>query len=70
MYGLGGLFIFITTLVAILKKEKGFSVEDDYVKLNIVQTYTLMRRILNLPSIQILIMALLTMKVNIIKFNF
>lgn len=70
LYGMGALFGLVTTLVAIFKKEKDYSLEDDHVKLNIFQTYTLMWDILNLSSVKILVTILLTMKVNIIKFNF
>jgi MFS transporter, PAT family, solute carrier family 33 (acetyl-CoA transportor), member 1 len=59
----GILFILITTLIAIFKKEKDNRLEDDHVKLNIVQNYSLLWDILKLPSIQLLAISLLTAKV-------
>lgn len=70
LYGMGALFGLVTTLVAIFKKEKDYSSEDDNLRLNIFQTYTLMWHILKLSSVRLLVTVLLTMKVNIIKFNF
>ncbi|KAL5239633.1 hypothetical protein ACI65C_007043 [Semiaphis heraclei] len=62
-YVWGILFTLITTLIAIFKKEKDNRLEDDHVKLNIVQNYSLLWDILKLPSIQLLAVALLTAKV-------
>jgi len=53
-------------LIAIFKKEKDNRLEDDHVKLNILQNYSLLWDILKLPSIQLLAIALLTAKVNIV----
>jgi len=64
---LGILFILITTLIAIFKKEKDNRLEDDHVKLNIVQNYSLLWDILKLPGIQILALALLTAMVKIFR---
>ncbi|XP_060878681.1 acetyl-coenzyme A transporter 1-like [Metopolophium dirhodum] len=63
-YVLGILFILITTLIAIFKKEKDNRLEDDHVKLNIVQNYSLLWDILKLPSIQILALTLLTARIG------
>ncbi|KAE9538631.1 hypothetical protein AGLY_005730 [Aphis glycines] len=63
-YVWGILFILITTLIAIFKKEKDNRLEDDHVKLNIIQTYSLLWDILKLPSIQLLAIALLTAKIG------
>ncbi|VVC36429.1 Major facilitator superfamily domain,Acetyl-coenzyme A transporter 1 [Cinara cedri] len=64
LYSLGVLFVLITTLIAIFKKEKDIKLEDNNLKLNIVQTYKLMWDILMLPSIQIFVLALLTIKIG------
>lgn len=63
----GIIFIFITILIAILKKEKDSRLEDEHVELNIFQNYTLLWGILKLPSVKILAIALLTAKVLIKK---
>lgn len=60
----GVLFIVITILIAIFKKEKDNRLEDDHVKLNIVQNYVLLWDILKLPSIRVLAVIMLTAKVN------
>jgi len=65
-YVWGILFTLITTLIAIFKKEKDNRLEDDHVKLNIVQNYSLLWDILKLPNIQLLAIALLTASVNIV----
>lgn len=57
------LFMVITILIAFFKKEKDNRLDDDHVKLNIVQNYSLLWDILKLPSIRILAIALLTAKV-------
>jgi len=64
LYVWGIIFMFITTLVAIFKKEKDCSLEDNHVKLNTLQNYHLLWDICKLPSIQIFAIALLTVKVN------
>ncbi|XP_060878679.1 acetyl-coenzyme A transporter 1-like [Metopolophium dirhodum] len=68
-YVLGILFILITTLIAVFKKEKDNRLEDDYVKLNIVQNYSLLWDILKLPSIQLLVIAMLTSKIGFAATN-
>lgn len=62
----------ITTLIAIFKNEKDNRLEDDHIKLNTFQSYKLLWDILNLPSIKILAIALVTMMVSmsIIKAKF
>jgi len=64
---LGILFILISTLIAIFKKVKDNRLEDDHVKLNIVQNYLLLWDILKLPSIQILAFRLLAAGVHIFR---
>lgn len=64
LYVWGIIFMFITTLIAIFKKEKDCSLEDDHVKLNTFQNYRLLWDICKLPSIKIFAIALLTVKVN------
>jgi len=66
LYAWGVLFILITTLIAIFKKEKDNRLDDDHAKLNIVQNYSLIWGILKLPGIKLLALTLLTAKVNII----
>ncbi|XP_016657601.1 acetyl-coenzyme A transporter 1-like isoform X2 [Acyrthosiphon pisum] len=63
-YVFGILFILITTLIAIFKNEKDNKLEEDHVKLSIVQNYSLLWDILKLPSIQILALTLLTAKIG------
>ncbi|VVC36428.1 Major facilitator superfamily domain,Acetyl-coenzyme A transporter 1 [Cinara cedri] len=64
LYSMGILFILVSTLITILKKEKDFRLEDNHVKLNIVQNYMLIWNILKLPSVQLLAPALLTFKIG------
>ncbi|XP_001944982.1 acetyl-coenzyme A transporter 1 [Acyrthosiphon pisum] len=64
LYVWGLIFICVTTLIAIFKKEKDCRLEVDHVKLNVVQNYTLLCDIIKLPSIRILAIALLTAKVG------
>lgn len=61
------LFIMVTTLVAVLKKEKDCTLEDNHVKVNVLQSYTLLWYILKSPYVQILGIILVTVKVNIVK---
>ncbi|CAI6343822.1 unnamed protein product [Macrosiphum euphorbiae] len=63
-YVLGIFFILISTLIAMFKKEKDNRLEDNHVKLNIVQNYLLLWDILKLPGIQILALTLLTAKIG------
>ncbi|XP_022165986.1 acetyl-coenzyme A transporter 1-like [Myzus persicae] len=63
-YAWGILFILITTLIAMFKKEKDHRLEDDHIKLNIVQNYSLIWGILKLPGIQSLALTLLTAKIG------
>ncbi|XP_060877595.1 acetyl-coenzyme A transporter 1-like isoform X2 [Metopolophium dirhodum] len=55
----GGVFT-----MKILKKEKDNRLEDDHVKLNIVQNYSLIWDILKLPGIKLLALTLLTAKIG------
>ncbi|XP_060866110.1 acetyl-coenzyme A transporter 1-like isoform X2 [Metopolophium dirhodum] len=60
----GTLFTVITTLIAIFKNEKDNRLEDNHIKLNTFQSYKLLWDILNLPSVKILAIALLTMMIG------
>jgi len=64
------VFILVTTLVGIFKKEKDNSFEDDHEKINVIHNYVLLWDILKLPNVQILAIILITAKVNIIKLIF
>ncbi|XP_026823340.1 acetyl-coenzyme A transporter 1-like [Rhopalosiphum maidis] len=64
LYIWGITFMSITTLIAIFKREKDCSLEDDHLKLNTLQNYRLLWDICKLPSIQIFAMALLTVKIG------
>jgi len=64
-YVWGVLFVVITISIALFKTEKDNRLEDDHIKLNIFQNYSLLWDILKLPSIRILAIALLTAKVRI-----
>ncbi|XP_060851373.1 acetyl-coenzyme A transporter 1-like [Rhopalosiphum padi] len=63
-YCLAVLFILITTLILIFKKEKEYRSEDNYIKLNVIQSYLLIWDILKKPSIQVLLTALLTAEIG------
>jgi len=54
----------ITTCIGIFKKEKDNTLEEGHVKNNVLQSYKLLWKILKLPNIRVLAIALLTMKVN------
>lgn len=61
------MFIIITTCVGIFKREKDINrLDNGHVKINVIQNYKLLWDILKLPSIRILVLALLTMKVKYI----
>jgi len=60
------VFLTVSTLIGVFKREKDNRLEDNYVHLNVVQNYKLLWDILKLPSIRILLIALLTMRVNAI----
>jgi len=59
--------LLVTTIIAIFKKENHGMTKSgyDHVNLNVVQTYSLVFKILKLPNIRILAIALFTSKVNI-----
>ncbi|XP_026812243.1 acetyl-coenzyme A transporter 1-like [Rhopalosiphum maidis] len=63
-YGWGIIFILVTTLVCIFKKEKDIVFEDDHEKINVVHNYLLLWDILKLPSIQILMIIMITSKIG------
>jgi len=64
LYGWGIIFILITTLVGVFKKEKDNAYfDDDHDKINVFQNYPLLWDILKLPSIRILAVILITSKV-------
>jgi len=65
----GTLFTVITTLIAIFKNEKDNRLEDNHIKLNTFQSYKLLWDILNLPSVKILAIALLTAMVSMSIIN-
>lgn len=54
----------LTTLVGIFIHEKDNEVDGRPIRINIFQSYKLLWEILNLPNMRVLILALLTMKVN------
>lgn len=56
----------ITTFIGIFKREEDCRLEDGHVKINVFKSYKLLWRILKLPNIRVLAIALLTMKVNIL----
>ncbi|VVC28216.1 Hypothetical protein CINCED_3A007453 [Cinara cedri] len=64
LYFWGVVYIIITTLVGIFKKEKDTRLEADHVKINIFQNYKLLLNILKLPSIRTLTLALLTSRIG------
>lgn len=70
LYFLGITFISVTTLIAILKKEKSITVEPDHVDLNAVQTYSLLWDILKIPNVQTLAIIVLTARVSLFKILF
>ncbi|XP_060852728.1 acetyl-coenzyme A transporter 1-like [Rhopalosiphum padi] len=63
-YCLAVLFILITTLILIFKKEKEYRSEENYIKLNVIQSYLLIWDILKKPSIRVLMTALLTAEIG------
>ncbi|KAL4097897.1 hypothetical protein QTP88_022597 [Uroleucon formosanum] len=68
-YACGVLFILITTLIAIFKKEKDNRSEVDHLKINIIQNYSLILDILKLPGIKLLTLTLLTAKIGFATTN-
>ncbi|XP_022174752.1 acetyl-coenzyme A transporter 1-like [Myzus persicae] len=54
------IFLLITTLIGIFKKEKDSRLELDHVKISVFQNYKLLWDIINKPKIKLLAMALLT----------
>ncbi|XP_060850764.1 acetyl-coenzyme A transporter 1-like isoform X2 [Rhopalosiphum padi] len=64
-YFCGFLFILISILIGIFKKEKYNRLEDIYMKLNIIQYYTVVWEILKLPSIRVLASALITVEIGL-----
>jgi len=67
LYTWGIIFILLTTLIGIFKKEKDNNMyfEDNHEKIKVVQNYLLLWDILKLPSVRILAILLLTSKVTI-----
>ncbi|XP_060850017.1 acetyl-coenzyme A transporter 1-like isoform X2 [Rhopalosiphum padi] len=63
-YSCGFLFILISILIGIFKKEKHNRLEDNHMKLNIIQYYIILWKVLKLPSIRVLPIALLTEKIG------
>lgn len=67
LYTWGIIFILLTTLIGIFKKEKdNIYIEDNHEKIKVVQNYLLLWDILKLPSVRILAILLVTSKVIII----
>jgi len=56
----------ITTFIGIFKREMDYRLEEGHVQINVFKSYKLLWRILKLPNIRVLAIALLTMKVNIV----
>jgi PAT family acetyl-CoA transporter-like MFS transporter 1 len=65
IYTWGIFILIITLLIGVFKKEKNVKLEENYVKLNVVQNYKLLWKILKLSRVRILAVALITMRVNI-----
>lgn len=57
----------ITTSIGIFKREKDYRLEEGHVKINVFKSYKLLWKILKLPDVRVLAIALLTMKVNIVS---
>lgn len=67
LYTWGIIFILLTTLIGIFKKEKdNIYIEDNHERIKVVQNYLLLWDILKLPSVRILAILLITSKVIII----
>lgn len=64
LFAWGVTFLLVSTLIGAFKTEKDDALEGNYVQLNVVQNYKLLWDILKLPSIRVLLIALLTMRVN------
>lgn len=67
LYFLGMVYMVVTTLVGIFKKEKTNGSED--VKIKLAQNYKLLWDILKLPNMRTFIIALLTARVSILIDN-
>ncbi|XP_025194189.1 acetyl-coenzyme A transporter 1-like [Melanaphis sacchari] len=64
LYGWGIMFILLTTLISIFKKEKDNISEDDHEKINVVHNYILLWDIFKLPSVRLLAIILITSKIG------
>ncbi|XP_001950715.1 acetyl-coenzyme A transporter 1 [Acyrthosiphon pisum] len=64
LYTWGIIFILLTTLIGVFKKEKDNTFEDDQEKIKVAQNYLLLWDILKLPSIRILAIILITSKIG------
>jgi PAT family acetyl-CoA transporter-like MFS transporter 1 len=60
----GITIILLTIFIAIFKKEKDNTLDDDFMELNIIQSYSLLWNVLKIRNVKILAIALLTVKVN------
>ncbi|XP_022174759.1 acetyl-coenzyme A transporter 1-like [Myzus persicae] len=60
----GIVFILVSTLIGIFKREKDTRLEDNYAQLHVTNSYKLLWDILTLPNLRVLLIALLTMKVG------
>lgn len=70
LFGWGITFMVLSTLIALFKKEKDSTLDDDYLKSNIFQNYLQLWNILKIRNVQILAAALITGEVNKISNNF
>lgn len=69
MYLWSIIFLLITILVGIFKKEKCDSLELDHKKIGVFQNYKLLWNILKKPEMKLIAIALLTARVNTIQFH-
>uniref|UniRef100_A0A2S2QEU1 Acetyl-coenzyme A transporter 1 n=1 Tax=Sipha flava TaxID=143950 RepID=A0A2S2QEU1_9HEMI len=64
LYGVGITIILLTIFIAIFKKEKDNTLDDDFMELNIIQSYSLLWNVLKIRNVKILAIALLTVKIG------
>lgn len=64
------IIMLITTFIGIFKREKDETLEDGHVKINVFKSYKLLWKILKLPNIRVLAIALLTMKIGFSATDF
>lgn len=66
LYFWGTVFMAVTTLVAIFKRENDRSANPKFVHIKIIQTYKLLFRIMKLTNVKNLVIILFTIQVKII----